>query len=62
MKKGAIATIVFLGFITYFSITSIWTGSKYKCEICVRYKNADSCQKVEGMDKENTIMTGISTA
>lgn len=62
MKKSAIVTIVFLGFIAYFSITSIWTGSEYECEICIRYNNTDVCQKVEGMDKENTIMTGISTA
>ncbi len=62
MNKSALATIVFLGFIAYFSITSIWTGSEYKCEICVRYNNTESCQKVEGMDKKDTIMTGISTA
>ena len=62
MNKSALATIVFLGFIAYFSITSIWTGSEYKCEICVRYYNTESCQKVEGMDKKDTIMTGISTA
>ena len=62
MKKGHVVTILFLGFIAYFSITSIWTGSEYKCEICIRYNNTDVCQEVEGMDKTNTIMTGISTA
>ncbi len=62
MKKSAIVTILFLGFIAYFSITSIWTGSEYKCEVCVKYKGTESCQKVEGMDKMDTIMTGISTA
>ena len=62
MKKGPIVTIAFLGFIAYFSITSIWMGSEYECEICVKYKGTESCQKVEGMNKMDTIMTGISTA
>jgi hypothetical protein len=62
MKKSAIVTIVFLGFIAYFSITTIWTGSKYKCAVCVKYKGVESCQEVEGMDKMDTMMVGVSTA
>ena len=62
MKKSAIVTIVFLGFIAYFSITTIWTGSEYKCEVCVKYKGVESCQEVEGMDKMDTMMVGVSTA
>ena len=62
MKKGTIVTVIFLGFIALFSFTSILTGSKYKCEICIHYKDTDVCQEVEGMDKKDTIMVGISTA
>ena len=62
MKKGTVVTFIFLGFIAWFSITSIWTGSKYQCEICIRYKDTDVCQEVKGMDKKDTIMVGISTA
>jgi hypothetical protein len=62
MKKSAIVTILFLGFIAYFSITTIWTGSEYKCEVCVKYKGVESCQEVEGMDKMDTMMVGVSTA
>ena len=62
MSKGSIVTIVFLAFIGYLSFTMIWSGSQHQCEICVEYKSLKSCQKVKGMAKEDTIMTGISTA
>ena len=62
MGKGSIITILFLVFVGYLSFTIIWSGSKYQCDICVKYKGLESCQEVEGMDKENTIMTGMSTA
>ncbi|MDP7557704.1 MAG: hypothetical protein QF687_07465 [Nitrospinaceae bacterium] len=62
MRKGSVITLVFLTFIGYLSFTMIWSGSKYQCEICVEYKGVKSCQEVEGMEKQDTIMTGISTA
>ena len=62
MNKGSIMTLLFLSFIGYLSFTMIWSGSKYECNVCVEYKGVRECQEVEGMDKENTIMTGMSTA
>lgn len=62
MKKGALLTIGFLAFISYISFSLIWTGNKYECEICVKYKGLEECQKVKGMDKQDTIMAGVSTA
>ena len=62
MGKGSIITIVFLVFIGYLSFTMIWTGSQFECEICVEYNGVRSCQEIEGMAKQDTIMTGMSTA
>lgn len=62
MKKGAILTIVFLVFIVYISFTLIWSGSKYECEVCVKYKDTESCQTVRGVERNDTVMQGISTA
>lgn len=62
MKKGTVLTIVFLGAIAYLSITMIWTGSKYHCEVCITYNDIEVCQTVEGMEKDNAIQTAISTA
>ena len=62
MNKGSIVTIVFLAFIGYLSFSMIWSGSKYECDVCVEYNGLKSCQKVEGMVKEDAIMTAVSTA
>ncbi len=62
MNKGAIITLVFLAFVASISIDLLWTGNKYECEVCIKYKDQIVCQKVTGMAKEDTIMTGISTA
>ena len=62
MSKGNIITLVFITLIGYLSFTMIWTGSKFQCEVCVEYNGVRSCQDVEGMAKEDTIMTGMSTA
>jgi hypothetical protein len=62
VKKGTVLTIVFLGVITYLSITMIWTGSKYQCNVCITYNGIEVCQDVEGMEKDNVIQTGVSTA
>lgn len=62
MSKGSIITLVFITLIGYLSFTMIWTGSKFQCEVCVEYNGVQSCQDVEGMAKEDTIMTGMSTA
>ena len=62
MKKGAVLTIVFLGAIAYLSITMIWTGSKYQCNVCITYNGIEVCQDVEGMDKNDVIQNGVSTA
>ena len=62
MKKGTYLTVGFLIFVSYLSFTLIWTGSEYQCDICIIYKDLEVCQQVKGMDKNETIMTGISTA
>ncbi len=62
MKKGTVLTIVFLGVIAYLSITMIWTGSKFRCDVCINYNDIEVCQTVEGMEKNNVIQNGISTA
>ena len=62
MSKGSIITLVFITLIGYLSFTMIWTGSKFQCEVCVEYNGVRSCQDVEGMAKDDTIMTGMSTA
>ena len=55
-------TIVFLGVIAYLSISLIWTGSKYQCNVCITYNGIEVCQDVEGMDKNDVIQNGVSTA
>ena len=62
MNKGTIITLVFLAFVASVSIDLLWTGNKYQCEICIKYKDQIVCQKVKGMAKEATIMPGMSTA
>jgi len=62
MNKGTVLTLVFLAFIGYVSVTMIWTGNKYRCEVCINYNGIDVCQVVEGMEKEGAIENGISTA
>ena len=62
MNKGTAVTIGFLGLIAAFSVMVISTGSKYECEVCIFYNGFDVCQKVEGMEKSDTVQTGISTA
>jgi len=62
MSKGTIVTFVFLAFVGYLSFTMIWSGNTVQCDICIKYKGKEVCQTVKGMDKENTVMTGISTA
>lgn len=61
MKKGAILTIGFLVFIGYIT-WSLITGAKYECEVCILYNDKEVCQKVEGMEKQETIVMGVSTA
>lgn len=62
MKKGTVLTIVFLGVIAYLSITMIWTGNKYRCNVCITYNGIEVCQDIEGMEKDNVIQNGVSTA
>ncbi len=62
VSKGTWATIVFLGLMGFISVMLISTGSKYECEVCISYNGYDVCQTVEGMDKNDTVQTGISTA
>ena len=62
MKKGTVLTIVFLGVIAYLSISMIWTGSNYQCNVCITYNGIEVCQDVEGMDKNDVIQNGVSTA
>ena len=61
MKKGVwlgLGFAVFVGFTTY----SLLTGAKYECEVCILYNDIRVCQKVNGMDKMDTIQMGVSTA
>jgi hypothetical protein len=62
VKKGTVLTIVFLGVIAYLSISLIWTGSKYQCNVCITYNGIEVCQDVEGMEKNDVIQNGVSTA
>ena len=62
MNKGALITIAFLLLVASISIDLLWTGNKFQCEVCIKYKDQIVCQKVKGMEKQDTIMTGISTA
>lgn len=62
MKKGAILTTAFLIFMAYISFTLISTGSKYECEVCVKYNETESCQTVRGIERNDTVMQGVSTA
>ena len=62
MKKGTVLTIVFLGVIGYLSVSLIWTGSKHQCNVCITYNGIEVCQDVEGMDKNDVIQNGVSTA
>ena len=62
MNKGAVITLVFLAFVASVSIDLLWTGSKFQCEICIKYKDQIVCQEVKGMEKQDIIMTGMSTA
>ncbi len=62
MNKGTVVTLAFLGLIAAFSVVLISTGSKYECEVCIFYNGFDVCQKVEGMNRNDTVQTGISTA
>jgi len=57
-----VLTIVFLGVIAYLSITMIWTGSRHQCSVCILFNDIEVCQTVEGMEKDNVIQNGISTA
>ena len=49
MNKGTIITLVFLAFVASISIDLLWTGNKYECEVCIKYKDQIVCQKVTGM-------------
>ena len=62
MNKGIIAILVFLAFVASISVDLLWTGNKYQCEVCIKYKDQIVCQGVTGMAKDDTIMTGMSTA
>ena len=62
MKKGTVLTIVFLGVVGYLSVSLIWTGSKHQCNVCITYNGIEVCQDVEGMDKNDVIQNGVSTA
>ena len=62
MNRGALITIAFLLLVASVSIDLLWTGNKFQCEVCIKYKDQIVCQKVKGMEKQDTIMTGISTA
>ena len=61
INKGVILTTGFLLFVAY-STFLLLSGSKYQCKVCILYNDTEVCQKVEGMDENETVMQGISTA
>ncbi|MFQ5716167.1 MAG: hypothetical protein ACE5GQ_03605 [Nitrospinales bacterium] len=61
MKKGALLTIGFLAFVAYVSY-SLMSMEDLECDVCILYNDKEVCQKVTGMDKQETIMMGVSTA
>ena len=60
-SKGMILTGGFVIFMVY-STWLLLTTAKYQCEVCILYNDTEVCQKVTGMDKQETIMQGITTA
>ncbi len=62
MKKSTVLTIVFLGVIGYLSVSMILTGSTHQCNVCITYNGIEVCQDVEGMEKNEVIQNGVSTA
>ena len=60
-KKILIVTAGFLLFVAY-STYLLLTGSNYQCEVCIIYNDIEVCQKVEGVDENETVMQGVSTA
>ena len=38
------------------------SGSNYQCNVCMEYKGVEACREVKGREKQDTIMTGMSTA
>ena len=60
-KKIFIVTSGFLLFVAY-STYLLLTGSNYQCEVCIIYNDTEVCQKVEGVDENETVMQGVSTA
>lgn len=61
MKKGALLTIGFLAFLVYISYSLI-SMEKLECDVCILYNGKEVCQKVTGMDQQETIRMGVSTA
>ena len=39
MNKGTVITLVFLAFVASVSIDLLWTGNKFECEVCIKYKD-----------------------
>ena len=60
-KKILIVTAGFLLFVAY-STYLLLTGSNYQCEVCIIYNDIEVCQKVEGVDENETVVQGVSTA
>ena len=60
-RTSLITTVVFLLFVAY-STFLLLSGSNYQCEVCILYNDTEVCQKVEGVDENETVIQGISTA
>ena len=60
-KKGTILAFGFLVFMVY-STYLLLSSAKYACEVCILYNDIEVCQKVTGMEHQETITQGISTA
>ena len=60
-QKGVILTLGFVLFMVY-STYLLLSSAKYECEVCILYNDIEVCQKVTGMDRQETVMQGVNTA
>ena len=59
--KGVILTLGFVLFMVY-STYLLLSSAKYECEVCILYNDTKVCQKVTGLDQQETVMQGVNTA
>lgn len=60
-NKSLILSLGFVLFMIY-STYLLLSSAKYECEVCILYNDTEVCQKVTGMEQQETIMQGVNTA